>query len=659
MSLLSIGKSGLFAAQAGLATTGNNITNSNVAGYSRQTTVQATSLSMGGMGGTTGYIGTGTQVAQVKRYSDDFLNAQVRTAQAASSGLDAYQAQIEQIDNLLADSTSGLTPALQDFFSAVHNLTGDTAGVSSRGSMLSSANTLASTFQGMNNRLDEIRKGVNTQVSSSVDTINTYATEIAKLNDQIGKLTDTAGLNPPNDLLDQRDQLVMELNKQVKATVMPGDNNSLTVSIGNGQPLVVGASSFQLAAIGTPTDLTRTTVGYMTNGKVSPLAETALTGGALGAVLQFRTQALDQAQNSLGRVAIAIGMTVNDQHALGLDANGNPGGQVFEVAQPEVTKNVNNNPISTTDIKATISDPTKLTTSDYKVDFDGTNYNVIRLSDNKKTVINPFPQTAPQTVDGIDFDIKGAADAGDNFLVRPTVDGAANFSLKLTDAAQIAAAAPIATSVPLTNTGTGKISAGAVDKTYLAAPLTSDTPVTLKYAKSADGTTAGTLSGFPAGKDVAVTQNGTTTTYPAGTSVPWQDGASYSVAGMSFTMTGKPGDGDTFKIAHNTGTGDTRNASLIGDLQSKNILDGGKATYQSAYANLVSTIGNKTREVQTNASAAGVQLQTTQTAANNVSGVNLDEEAANLLKYQQAYQASGKVMQIADTIFSALLQIGG
>lgn len=658
MSLLSIGKSGLFAAQAGLATTGNNITNSNVAGYSRETTVQATTLSMGGMSGTTGYIGTGTQVAQVKRYSDDFLNAQVRTAQAASSGLDAYQAQIEQIDNLLADSTSGLTPALQDFFSAVQNLTGDTAGVSSRGSMLSSADTLASTFQGMNNRLEEIRKGVNTQISSSVDAINTYATEIAKLNDQIGKLTDTAGLNPPNDLLDQRDQLVMELNKQVKATVMPGDNNSLTVSIGNGQPLVVGASSFQLAAIGTPTDLTRTTVGYMTNGKVSPLAETALTGGALGSVLQFRTQSLDQAQNSLGRVAIAIGMTVNDQHALGLDANGNPGGQVFQVAQPEVTKNVNNNPISTTEVKATISDPTQLTASDYKVDFDGTNYNVVRLSDNKKTVINPFPQTTPQTVDGIDFDIKGAADAGDNFLVRPTVNGAANFSLKLTDGSQIAAAAPIATSVPLTNTGNAKISAGSVDKSYLAAPLTSDTPVTLKYAKSADGTTAGTLSGFPAGKAVTVTQNGATTTYAAGTPVPWQDGASYSVGGMSFTMTGKPGDGDTFKIAHNTGTGDTRNASLIGDLQSKNILDGGKATYQSAYANLVSTVGNKTREVQTNASAAAKQLQTTQTAANNVSGVNLDEEAANLLKYQQAYQASGKVMQIADTIFSALLQIG-
>ncbi|PQO94814.1 flagellar hook-associated protein FlgK [Massilia phosphatilytica] len=648
MSLLSIGKTGLYAAQAGLATTGNNITNANVAGYSRQVAVQATAISMGG---SNGYIGTGTQVAQVKRYSDDFLNAQVRTAQASSSGLDAYQAQVQQVDNLLADTTSGLSPALQDFFSAVQNLTGDGAGVSSRGSFLTSADTLAARFQSMTGRLDEIRKGVNTQLTATVTTINTYAAQIAQLNDKIGQLTEAGGLNPPNDLLDKRDQLIMDLNKQVKATVVPGDNYSLTVSIGNGQPLVVGVNAFQLAATNSPTDQTRVTVGYVTQGKITPMAESALTGGELGAVLQFRTQSLDLAQNSLGRVAIALATTMNDQNHLGLDGNGNPGGDIFTIAPADVTKNINNNQTSTTAITATVVDATQLTTSNYKVDFDGTNYNVYRVSDNKKTVISPFPQTQPQVIDGLAFDVQGTADKGDNFLVRPTQNGAANFKLALTDGAQIAAAAPIATSVPLTNSGTGKISAGSVDKTYLAAPLAG--PVSLAYDKA-----TGTLSGFPAGQDVNVTLNGATTTYPAGTTPPFQDGASYAVAGMSFTLNGAPGNGDTFTIAPNTGLGDTRNAGLMGDLQSKNILDGGKATYQSAYATLVSTIGNKTREVQANAEAAAAQLTQASAAANNVSGVNLDEEAANLLKYQQAYQASGKVMQIADTIFNALLQIG-
>ncbi|MFS2214230.1 flagellar hook-associated protein FlgK [Telluria sp. Tellsp104] len=648
MSLLSIGKTGLYAAQAGLATTGNNITNANVAGYSRQVVVQATAISMGG---SNGYIGTGTQVAQVKRYSDDFLNAQVRTAQAASSGLDAYQAQVQQIDNLLADTTSGLSPALQDFFSAVQNLTGDGAGVSSRGSFMTSADTLAARFQSMTGRLDEIRKGVNTQLTASVTTINTYAKQIAQLNDKIGQLTEAGGLNPPNDLLDKRDQLIMDLNKQVKATVVPGDNYSLTVSIGNGQPLVVGVNAFELAAMNSPTDQTRVTIGYVTHGKTMPMAESALTGGELGSVLQFRSQSLDLAQNSLGRVAIAVATTMNDQNELGLDGNGKPGGDIFTIAPADVTKNINNNNTSTTAIKATVVDATQLTTSNYKVDYDGTNYNVYRLSDNKKTVISPYPQTQPQVIDGLAFDIQGAADSGDNFLVRPTQNGAANFKLALTDGAQIAAAAPIATSVPLTNSGTGKISAGSVDKNYLGSPLTSS--VTLAFDKA-----TGTLSGFPAGQGVSMTLNGTTTTYPAGTNPPFKDGASYTVAGMSFTMNGAPGNGDTFTIAPNTGLGDTRNAGLMGDLQGKNILDGGKATYQSAYATLVSTIGNKTREVQANAEAAAAQLTQAEAAANNVSGVNLDEEAANLLKYQQAYQASGKVMQIADTIFNALLQIG-
>ena len=647
MSLLSIGKSGLYAAQAALSTTGHNITNSNVAGYSRQVVVQETSIAMGG---NNGFIGTGTQIAQVKRYSDEFLNAQVRTAQASSSGLEAYEAQITQIDNLLADTTSGLSPALQDFFASVQNLTTHGADVPSRGDLMTSADTLAARFQSMNGRLEEIRKGVNTQITSSVNLVNTYASQIADLNDKIGKLAAGDNLNLPNDLLDQRDQLIMELNKQVKATVMPGDNNMLTVSIGNGQPLVVGADHFELAAMNSPTDQTRVTVGYVTAGKLSPLPENALSGGALGGVLEFRTKSLDLAQNSLGRIALGLAQTFNDQHHLGVDSNGNPGGDFFTMAAAEVTKNVNNNQTSTTKVSATVSDATKLTTSDYKVDFDGTNYNVVRLSDNKKTVISPFPQTTPQTIDGLDFSVTGAAAAGDNFLVRPTINGAASFKLALSDKSQVAAGAPIATSMPMSNKGTAKISEGSVDKNYLASPLSS--PVNIAYDKA-----SGNLTGFPSTQPVTMTVGGVTTTIAAGGNVPFKDGASYTVGGMSFSMTGAPEDGDTFSIARNTGVGDTRNAGLLGDLQSKNILDGGKATYQSAYANLVGAIGNKTREVQVNAEASAAQLEQADKAAQNVSGVNLDEEAANLLKYQQAYQAASKVMQVADTIFNALLQI--
>jgi len=647
MSLLSIGKSGLFAAQAALSTTGHNITNANVAGYSRQTVVQATAVANREGNG---YIGGGTQIAQVKRYSDEFLNAQVRTAQAATSGLDTYQAQISQIDNLLSSSTSGLSPALQGFFSAVQDLTGDHAGVPSRGALLSAAQTLAGRFQAMSGRLDEIREGVNSQVTSSVTLINSYASEIASLNDQIGKLAGNDSLNLPNDLLDKRDQLVMELNKQIKTTVVAGDNNSLTVSIGNGQPLIVGSRAFELAAIGTPNDQTRVTVGFVTNGKITPMPESALVGGALGGTLAFRSQTLDPAQNALGRIAIGLAASVNQQHHLGLDANGNPGADMFAIEKADVTRNIANNPTSTTVVTATISDVTRLTTSDYKVDFKDGKCIVTRLSDGQPNDIVPYPQTTPQTIDGIDFMITGTADTGDNFLVRPTVNGAANFKLKLTDGSQVAAAAPIVTSNPVDNRGSGKIGEATVDKTYLASPLTA--PVKLVYDSA-----TGTLGGFPADQAVAVSGD-PDSPYAAGLPVPFKAGATYTVGGMSFSMSGVPSNGDQFVIERTAGAGDTRNASLLADLQTKNILDGNSATYQSAYANLVGTVGNKTREVQVNAEASAAQLSQAESAANNVAGVNLDEEAANLLKYQQAYQAAGKVMQIASSIFDTLLSIG-
>jgi flagellar hook-associated protein 1 FlgK len=648
-NLLSIGKTGLFAAQAGLSTTGHNITNASVAGYNRQVVVQATGpmLDTG-----VGFQGTGTQISQIKRYSDEFLNLQVRNAQSSKSGLDSYYSQISQIDNMLADQTAGLSPSLQSFFKGVQDMAANRASIPSRQSMLSSADTLATRFQALDARLGEIRDGVNSTIESSVTMINSYAAQIADLNDKIGTFA-AAQQRAPNDLLDKRDQLVMELNTQVKATVMPGDNNSLTVSIGSGQPLVVGQRAFQLAATKSPTDLTRLEVGYVTGNKVTVLADNSLSGGQIGGALDFRSKTLDPAQSALGKVAIGLAMEFNAQHKLGLDQNGVPGKDFFGVAPAYVGKNINNALTSTTQVQAKVSDPGKLVDSDYKVEFDGTNYNVIRLSDNKSTAITPYSAAGTtQTIDGVDFSISGLAAKDDEFLVRPTIGGAANFKLLIQDVASIAAAAPIATSAPVSNTGTGKISEGQISEDFLTgAPAL---PVTLSF-------NAGNLSGFPPGAAVSVKDSaGVVTNYPApATNVAFSAGSTYSFGGISVTMTGAPGNGDTFSIAGNAGgVGDTRNIGLLADLQTKNIFNNGSATLQSSYAQLVSTVGNKTREVQVNGEAAGALLTQAQASAADVSGVNLDEEATNLIKYQQAYQAAGKVMQIAGTIFDTLLSIG-
>lgn len=644
-ALLAIGKTGLYAAQAALNTTGHNITNANVAGYSRQVVVQATNAALDtGVG----FQGTGTNISQIKRYSDNFLNTQVRTAQASVSGLESYYSQIKQIDNLLADSTSGLSPALQNFFSGVQDMAANGASVPSRQAMLSSAESLATRMQSLDARLGEIRNGVNSQIEASVTTINTYAGQIAKMNDQIGNYASSAQ-RPPNDLLDQRDQLVLELNKFVKATVTPGDNNSYTISIGNGQPLVVGQDSYKLATMASPTDLSRVEVGYQLGDKVSVLPDGALSGGELGGMLEFRTNSLDKAQSQLGKIAIGMAFEFNAQHKLGLDQNGNPGKDFFNVAPAYVAKSINNSPSSTAEMTAKVVDPSKLADTDYQIKFDGQNYKVMSLTDKNTTTVTPNADgSATLTLGGVEMTFAGSAREGDTFLVRPTINGANDFKVLATDVSQIAAAAPISTSAPLTNTGTGKVSEGKVDSNFLAGGMT--LPVTLSIGED------GAVTGFPAGVAVTVT-DASGKPVPAG-DLAFKDGATYSFGGVSITLNGKPNAGDQFTVAANAGgVGDTRNIAALGQLQTKNIFNGGTATLQSSYAQMVSEVGNKTREVQLNAQAGNALLEQSVGAQADVSGVNLDEEAANLMKYQQAYQASSKVMQIAGTIFDTLLSI--
>jgi flagellar hook-associated protein 1 FlgK len=658
-NLLNIGKTGLYAAQAGLATTGHNIANANTVGFSRQQVLQTTAAAQN-VGN--GFIGSGTQIADIERFSDKFLNNQVRVAQSASSALTSYNAQISQVDNLLADTTSGLSPSLQDFFKSVQDLSANASSTPSRQNFLSNAESLAARFQGLNGRIEEIRSGVNSEISTNVTLINSYATQIAKLNDQIGNLTNSTG-HPPNDLLDSRDQLVLELNKQVKATVVEGSNHSLTVSIGTGQPLVVGGKSFELATVASPSDPSRLGVGYVSGKGVTPLADASLTGGELGGLLEFRSGTLDNAQNALGRIAIGMAATFNAQNRLGQDSSGNMGGDLFVQAQPQVSGNLSTLPLAAgkvaSTVAVTLSDPSKLTTSDYMVAYDAPNsrYTVTRLSDRTVTPITPYTQPGPQTqtVDGLDFTIKGSGSEGDSFLVRPTINGAAQFKVATADVGAIAAAGPVMIGPVAGNKGSAVVSEGSVDKDFLL-PANAFAPATLKFAAATN-----TLTGFTNGQTVKVTNAaGVSQSYVAGTNpIPFEAGSSYTFGGVSMSFKGQPVDGDQFSVTRSTAAvGDNRNMLALGSLQSKTVLDNGKTTYQGAFAQLVSVVGNKAREVQVNSQASDAMLAQTTASQQSVSGVNLDEEAANLLKYQQAYQAAGKVMQIASTMFDTLLTLG-
>lgn len=648
MSLLSIGKSGLLAAQTGLATTGHNITNANVLGYNRQVVVQSTTqpIQTG-----EGFLGTGTEVAQIKRVYDDFLNRQLLGAQTNQAQLDTYFNQVSQIDNLLADTTVGLGPALQSFFSGVQNANSNPQSTAARQAMLSAAESLASRFNGLSSRMKELNEGVNTGVAASVNEINSFARRIAELNNTIAGLSvDPSTL--PSDLMDQRDALIAEMNKQVQVTVRPAENNMLNVSFGTGQPLVIGNRSQELATAPSTFDPERIVVGYRTQGGTfSQLPDSVLTGGQLGGLIDFRNSGLDVANANLGKIAAGLADAFNDQHKLGIDLDGNLGGNFFKDIHAYVGYDTRNSPSSTVKIDAVVVDAAKLTASDYDINYNGTDFIVTRASDGVTTTILPYPQTQPQVIDGVAFSITGAAGGPDHFLVRPTYNAAQDFGVELKDRNKIALGAPISTSVPTANTGTGKISAGAVNSNYLLPGNQLAAPVTLTYNSATNQ-----LSGFPTAVDVTV--NGTTTNYPAGTPVPYTAGAKMTFQGIEIEITGNPANNDKFTISPGSGVGDARNGVLLAGLQTKNILDDGHATFQASYAQMVNFVGNKTREVQIAGAAADTTVEQAQAARDSVSGVNLDEEASNLLRYQQAYQASGKVIQVASELFDTLLSLG-
>lgn len=636
-SVFNIGVSGLAAAQAGLLTTGHNISNASTPGFNRQQIVQSTNTPQ--FTGA-GYFGQGTNVTTVQRVYNQFLASQTLSAQTRLSELNAYADQIRQVDGLLADPSAGLSTALNDFFRGVHEVAANPASIPARQSMLSMAQALVGRFQSVDGRLNEIRDGVDTQLASTVADINSYTTQIAALNQRI-ILAQAAGPGQPaNDLLDQRDQLIAQLNQQVRVTTLTESDGSLSVFVGNGQAVVVGAQSYGLATMQSGEDASRMTVGItLASGGTAALPEAMLTGGTLGGLLAFRRESLDTAQNALGRIALGLAETFNAQHRLGQDLTGALGGNFFTAPAPQVI--TPNNPPNggTAAIGVAVASAANLTTSDYRLTANGGgNYTLVRLSDSTTV----FSATAlPQTVDGLTISLaSGAANAGDSFLIQPTRAAAHDIAVALTDARSIAAAAPIRTAASNGNSGTGAISAGSVN----APP-----PVNANLTQ----TVTITFNNPPTTFDVV----GTGTGNPAG--VAYTAGGSISYNGWTVEIGGTPAAGDVFTISANSaGVSDNRNALLLAGLQTGKTLAGGTASYQSAYAQIVSDVGNKTREIQVTATAQESVVKQAEEAQQSLSGVNLDEEAANLLRYQQAYQASGKMIEIADKLFNTLLELG-
>lgn len=630
---MGIGLSGLRAAQAGLATTGQNIANINTPGFSRQETVlsAATAQFTGA-----GYVGQGVNVTTVRRIYSDYLTQSVRDSTATSARADAYGTEISRINGWLADSSSNLSSAIDGFFSTAHTVANTPSDSAARQTFLSSARTLAARFNDLGGRLDQQRSDINRQIDASVANVNTLAQQVAGLNQRI--LTD--GRDPaisqvPNDLLDQRDALVKQIAGAIGATALPQSDGSVNLFAGNGQPLVVGRQANTLVAVPDDQDASKKQLAVQVGGTLQRISTAQIQDGSVGGLFRFRDEVLSQAGNALGQIAIGLGSALNAQNKLGQDASGALGAALFSVGSPAVVPAPTNSAGS--GLAVSIVDPTQLTTSDYRLDFDGTSYKLTNLSDQTSRTYTSLPQT----VDGVKIAATGPLAAGDRFAIAPTRNGAHDFAVATTDPARIAAAAPVALSIGSGNVG----SAAQASLSVLPAdplPASLRAPVDVRFSVSGGVTTY----------DLIDRSSGTVLS--AGN--PYADGAAISQNGWNLTLSGTPSNNDVFTVGPNTGgSGDNRNALLLASVQQNVVTLSGTA--QDAYNGLVGVVGNKANEATALSNAEHSLLTQAQNNRDAVSGVNLDEEAANLQRYQQAYQAASKSIATATAMFDAVLAL--
>jgi len=614
--ILSTSTSALLAFQNAIATTSHNVANVNTEGYSRQQ-VDFTARQPERLGDM--YIGTGVDASSIKRSYDDFLTSQLRNTTSSFGQMDTYATLATSMANLFGSSQSSLSPMFSQFFNDIEAVSDNPSAIPERQTLLSDASALTNRFQKLDAQLGQFDQQTNAQISGSVKDINQLSSTVADLNRQItGAQNSTAGV--PNDLLDQRDQAIKQLASLVSVQTMPQSDGAMNVFIGNGQSLVVGDKPMQLTTVANTYDPQRLEIAY--GGPQGPLISDGITGGQLGGTLAFRREMLDPAHNQLGLLAQGFSASFNDQHQAGMDLQGNMGGAFFAAGVPQVLPNQRNTGSATVDVQ--ISDASALTASDYQLRYDGSQWQLTRLSDGTKSASN-----GPLQMDGLTITPSAGANTGDSFLIRPTHGAAGGMQVLIDDPTQIAAAAPIRTQAATNNTGSASISTGTVLDRQNA---------NLRQNVSIQFLGANTYS---------VNGSGNYT---------YTSGGNITLNGWQVQISGNPQPGDQFSIQGNTGgVGDNRNAAVLSSLQNQGILNNGTATYQQAYGSLVSNVATRTKQSQDGRDAQQVLNQQAQAARDATSGVNLDEEAANLIRFQQAYQAAAQSITTANTMFQTLL----
>lgn len=640
-NLLSIGASALAASQGALNTTGNNIANVNTDGYSRQSVVLA---SKPGQFSGSGFYGQGVDVTTVTRIYNDFQNRQLALATAISSA-DAVRAdKLGQLEQIFPGGDAGLGKATNDLLNAFSDVSQSPADLAARSVVIARADELASRFRTTSSRLDEIQLGITQQMTGDVASINSLAARIAAVNQKIA--TETGTGQTPNDLLDLRDTLIRDLNKYVQTTTIPAADGSLTVMIAGGQPLVLGATSSSLVLKNDVLDPSRQVLYINQSGQNVPLNETSLAGGEMAGLLKFQNTDLQQGKDMLWKMVLTVGDALNKQNRLGLDLNGAAGGNFFNLIP--VAPASTNTGTAVLDVSlddATLAaTPSALVRSDYQISFTGPAAgSITRLSDNTVTAFAALPVQ----IDGLSIQLSnGGALAGDKFLIRQST-AAGSISAAITAPGKLAMSNPVVATPAATNTGSL-----AIENLHAAqANANLSATVTLTFNGAGGFTVAGAVPAVA----------GTVSYYP---------GQAISYNGWSLTLKGTPATGDTMTVQANDATivvpggptimgplkNDGGNATAVLNLRDTAAPLFGNSPISDVFATILSDIGISTQGGKIAAATSKSLVMEAKQALTSISGVNLDEEAAKLIQYQQSYQASGKLLQVSQTIFDALMQ---
>jgi flagellar hook-associated protein 1 len=663
-ALMSIGQRAMFANYASMQTTGHNIANAQTPGYSRQTVQLASS---GGQSTGAGFFGKGVDVVTVQRASDAFLTSQSQVASSMAAMDDARSTNLQQLETVFPPGDNGMGASVGTFMNSFVDLANSPSDSSARQVILSNAAEVADRFATAGGQLDRLQNGVTSDLRNSVAQVNQMATQVASLNGDIAALRGSS--SAPNDLLDQRDQLVKQMGNLIKVSTIAADDGTMGVFIAGGQRLVLGAEAQQLAVTPDPSNTARSVISISDSGQLHELSTSLLVGGSISGLLNYQNSDLVSARNQLGQMAASLSARVNQVQGYGIDmsspaGSGNP---IFAVGSPIAIPNTHNSRDASggfaASVSLTVTDGSQLKASDYTLAADplnAGNYVVTREADGVQFSMVPngtdytFTRLSDgaamgDSVDGMQITINGTPAANDTFELEPVGRAAVSMTRTLDNPAGIAAASPMTAVAGVANTGTATVAS-------LVVVDPSNDPTISAAIQFTDANGGYTYTLTDSGGNVTGSGTGT-----------WTAGQPIAMNGFQLNLNGVPNSGDTLSVvktahpANNNGNAlamvGLRDETFVGrDMQIDGTLQDGE-TATDSYASLLANVGVRVQSAKTASTISQATSDQAEDAVADKSGVNLDEEAGRLIQFQQGYQAAAKVLQVAQAIFDTLLQM--